>query len=216
MLYVTTWGGSIAEAFCFLAEGRGAICNHPDPMGCVLPVSEAPSCLTSCKPKYSTRLCGSFIWTCWLFAGLTPPTRTEDQPGAVGSKACWLGGSAWWERVDVFQLVRVLLTVLACRMIHYRFGNVDDGVGTAAPERCWGRRRRRRVALPLSPPPLTVLGAAQAPNCKASLIAPFHYLCSKLTDTAPSGMRETCKEPSREYPSSTTEARFFRCTYTYF
>lgn len=48
-----------------------------------------------------------------VFAGLTPPTRTEDQAGAEGSKARRLGGGARRERVDVFQLARVLLTVLA-------------------------------------------------------------------------------------------------------
>lgn len=56
VLYVTMWGGSVAEALSSLAEGRGAVCNHPDPMGCALPVLETPSCLTSCKPRYSTRL----------------------------------------------------------------------------------------------------------------------------------------------------------------
>lgn len=145
--------------------------------------------------------------------GLTPPMRTEGQAGAGGSRACGLGGSAQWERVDIFQLARVLLTVLACRMIRYRFGNGGDEVGTAAPEWCW---EEEAGCTPPAPPPLIVLGAAQAPNCKASPIAPFHYLCSRLADTAPSGMMETHKEPSREYLSSMTEARFFRRTYTYF
>lgn len=47
VLYITVWGGSIAEALYFLAEGRGAVCNHPGPTGCALPVSETPSCLKS-------------------------------------------------------------------------------------------------------------------------------------------------------------------------
>jgi len=46
------------------------------------------------------------------------------------------------------------------------------------------------------PTALIVLGAARAPNCKASPTAACHCLCSKLTDAAPSATRETHKEPS--------------------
>lgn len=141
-----------------------------------------------------------FEKTLWLlhlsvlvFVSLTLPRR-EDQAGGKGSKACWLGGSARWGRVDTFQLAQVLLPVLACRMTRYRFGNVDDGVGMA----CLNGAEEGEGArwTPLDPPPLIVLGAAQALNCKAWLVAPFHYLCSKLTDTALSGMTDTHREPS--------------------
>lgn len=47
-------------------------------MGCALPVLETPACLTSYKPKYLKRLCGSFIWVCWyLWAWLSPEQKTR-------------------------------------------------------------------------------------------------------------------------------------------
>lgn len=109
------WGGSVAEALCFLAEGRGAVCSHPDPTGCALPVLETPPRLTSCKPRYATRLGGSL--SVLVFVSVT---ATRQEPGAQGG------------RVDVFQLARVLLALLACRVTPDGFGNVAGEAGMAA------------------------------------------------------------------------------------
>lgn len=177
----------------------------------MLPVPETPSCLTNCKAKVFNKALWLLHVSVLLSVGLTPPMRTGGRAGAGGSEACGLGGSAWGGRVDVFRLPRVLLTVLACRGIRYRFGNGGDGMGMAAPEWCREEEEEEEAGCTTPAPPLLiVLGAAQAPNCKALPIAPFHYLCSRLADTAPSGMMETRKEPSREYVSSATETRFFR------
>lgn len=197
------WGGSVAEGLSFLAEGRGAVCNHPDPMGCALPVLETPSCLTSCTPRCSTRLCGSW----GVLVECDSAQENRGAGGSRGSEACWLRSGAQWGRVDVCQLARVLLALLACRVAPAGPGNAAGEAGMATTGAVL-RRRRRRAELP-GTRALIAIGAAPMPSCKASPIAPFHRLCCLLTNTASSGTVETQKEPSREHPSSTAEAQMY-------
>lgn len=108
--------------------------------------------------------------------------------------------------MDVFQLARELLALLACRMTPDGFGNAAGEEGMATT----GMVLREGGGGGLhSPAPRLCSGSSTGTQLQSIAIAPFHHLCCELTNTASSGTVETRKEPSREQPSSTAEAQMY-------
>lgn len=141
------WGGSVAEALSFLAEGRGAGCNHPDATGCALPVLESPPCLTSRVSTRSLRLLGRAGFcecdSAQESRGAGRSRGRAEQPGDGGA-AQWGG----WE--DGFQLARVLLAVLAaCKHRPLLLSSTAAGSWQIQPPQArWKHQRSPPVSAP--------------------------------------------------------------------